>query len=318
MRVVVLDGYTLNPGDNPWDSVAALGDLTVHDRTPPEEIVERSRGADIILTNKTPLTAKTLAQLPDLKFIAVLATGFNVVDVEAARARKISVSNVPIYGTDSVAQFAIALLLHLCHHAKEHSDAVKDGEWGRRGEFCFWDFPLIELAGKTMGIIGFGRIGRRTGELAHALNMNVLASDPFASNPPDYKPFAFKSTEEVFSESDVISLHCPQTPDNAEFVNKELLGKMKSSAFFINTSRGGLVNEADMAEALNTGQIAGAALDVVSAEPIQPDNPLLKAKNIVLTPHMAWGTLEGRSRLTRTTADNIRAFLDGKPINVVN
>lgn len=318
MKMVCLDGYTLNPGDNPWTAVAELGELVVHDRTAAADIVERARGADILLTNKTPLSADTLAQLPDLKFITVLATGYNIVDTATARERGIPVSNVPIYGTDTVAQFAFALLLDHCHNVAHHSDRVKQGEWGRRGDFCFWDSTLTELAGLTMGIIGFGRIGRRVGELAHAFGMNVLAADVMQGNPPDYSPFAWKDIEQVFAEADVVSLHCPQTADNVGFVNSALLQRMKPSAFLINTSRGALVNEQDLADALNAGVLAGAAVDVVSKEPIEESNPLMHAKNLRITPHMAWGTVAARQRLMATTAENIAAFIKGEPINVVN
>ncbi|GMV97062.1 MAG: D-2-hydroxyacid dehydrogenase [Phycisphaerae bacterium] len=316
-RIVVLDGYTLNPGDNPWTEVAALGDLTVYDRTPPDQIVARSAGADILLTNKTPLTAETISQLPNLKFIAVLATGYNVVDVAAARKRGIPVSNVPIYGTDSVAQFVFALLLELCHHVALHNDLIHQGEWPRR-EWCFWNTPLIELAGRTMGLVGFGRIGRRVGEIAHAFGMAVLAHDTHPGAEPGYQPFAWAGIEEIFSSADVVSLHCPLTADNAGLVNARLLGRMKKEAFFINTARGPLVNEQDLAAALRDGKLAGAALDVVSREPIEAGHPLLSAPNCILTPHIAWATAAARRRLTRTTAENVAAFLAGKPINVVN
>ncbi len=318
MKMVCLDGFTLNPGDNPWDEVAALGDLTVYDRTSPDEIIKRATGADILLTNKTPITADTLAALPDVKFIAVLATGFNIVDTATARERGIPVSNVPIYGTDTVAQFAMALLLDHCHKIAHHSDRVFDGEWKRREDFCFWDSTLIELAGLTMGIVGFGRIGRRLGELAHAFGMKVIAADVFQGSTPDYSPFAWREIEEVFAEADVVSLHCPQTADNVGFVNAALLQRMKSSAFLINTSRGPLINEADLADALNRDVIAGAAVDVVSKEPIAADNPLLQAKNLRITPHMAWGTVAARKRLMATTAENVAAFIKGEPVNVVN
>ena len=318
MKIVCLDGFTLNPGDNPWTEVEALGDLTVHDRTPADQILERAAGAEVLLTNKTPITAETIAALPDLKFITVLATGYNIVDTDAARERGIAVSNVPIYGTDTVAQYTFALLLDHCHHVAHHSDRVMDGEWARRGDFCFWDYPLIELANLKMGIIGFGRIGRRVGELANAFGMEVLAADVYRGEDPGYQPFAWKEIEEVFSEADVVSLHCPQTADNVGFVNQALLSKMKPNAFLINTSRGALINESDLADALNKDVLAGAAVDVVSKEPITDDNPLLGAKNIRITPHMAWGTLAARTRLMGTTADNVRAYQQGKPINVVN
>ncbi len=318
MKIVVLDGYTLNPGDNPWDEVAEQGELKVYERTPAEQILDRAQGADILLTNKTPLDGALLKQLPDLKYISVLATGYNVVDVDAAREQNIPVSNVPVYGTDTVAQYAFALLLNHGHHVAHHSDLVKAGEWEKRGDFCFWDYPLIELAGLTMGIVGFGRIGRRVGELAHAFGMKVLAADVQQGKDPGYEPFAWRDIPDLFAESDVVSLHCPQTADNVGFVNRELLSKMKPTGYFINTARGPLVNEQDLADALNNDVIAGAAVDVVSKEPIQDTNPLLKAKNIVITPHMAWGTVAARKRLMHITAENIRAFLAGKPVNVVN
>jgi len=318
MRIVVLDGYTLNPGDNPWDEVAALGELTVYDRTPRDRIVERARDAAIILTNKTPLSAETLDMLPNLEFITVLATGYNVVDVAAARARGIPVSNVPVYGTESVAQFVFALVLELCHHVAAHSASVERGDWSNSADFCYWNTPLIELAGKRMGIIGFGRIGRRAGELAHAFGMEVLASDVSPGRDPAYAPFAWRSIEEVFAEADIVTLHCPQTPENAGFVNAALLGRMQRHAFFINTARGGLVNETDLADALNRGAIAGAAVDVVSSEPIAPGNPLAGARNCLITPHIAWATLAARRRLMKTTAENIAGFIQGTPINVVN
>ncbi len=318
MKITVLDGHTLNPGDNSWEAVELLGELTVHERTPPEQIVERARGAHVVLTNKTPLTDVTLRQLPELKFISVLATGFNIVDVKAARQLGVVVSNVPVYGTDTVAQHVIAVLLTHCHNPVLHDQAVREGQWQKSGDFCFWKTPLIELVGKRMGIIGFGRIGRRVGELAHALGMQVAAFDVFSQEPPAYQPFAWSTIDAIFAESDVVSLHCPQTDDNAGMVNRQLLDKMKPTAFFINASRGGLVVEQDLAEALNAHKIAGAALDVFSAEPAKPDNPLLTARNCLITPHIAWATLEARRRLMAVTAENVAAFAKGQPINVVN
>lgn len=318
MKIVCLDGYTLNPGDNPWLAVAALGDLIVHDRTPAEQIVARAADADIILTNKTPLSASTIERLPKLRFIAVLATGYNVVDVAAARARGIGVSNVPVYGTDTVAQHIFAVLLSHIHHPLEHDRAIRDGQWQKSGDFCFWNAPIYELAGKVFGVVGFGRIGRRVAELAHAFGMEVWAYDVNQSNPPAYQPFAWKSIGEVFSGADVVSLHCPQTPDNAQMVNRALLSTMKRSAVFLNAARGGLVNEADLAAALNEGKLAFAALDVLSKEPITDDNPLRTAKNCLLTPHIAWAAVEARRRLMATTAQNIQAFIVGRPINLVN
>ncbi len=318
MKIVVLDGKTLNPGDNPWDAVEGLGQLTVYDRTAPDEILQRADGAEVLLTNKTPLSADTLAQLPGLRFISVLATGYNVVDVEAASRQGVVVSNVPIYATDSVAQFTFAMLLELAHHVGAHDQAVKAGRWSESPDFCFWDFPLVELAGKKMGVVGFGRIGRRVGELAHAFGMEVLASDVNQTNPPEYEPFQWIEVEELFAEADVVSLHCPQTAENVGMVNSELLARMKSNAFLINNSRGGLIVESDLADALEAGRIAGAALDVVSTEPISSENPLLSAKNCLITPHIAWAALAARRRLMQTTAENLAAFIAGKPINVVS
>jgi glycerate dehydrogenase len=316
--IVVLDGYTLNPGDNPWDGLARLGELTVYDRTPPERVVERARHADIVLTNKTPIDAAALRQLRQLRFIAVLATGHNIVDGAAARARGIAVSNVPEYGTDAVAQHVFALLLERCHHVGLHDAAVKAGEWTRAPDFCFWRSPPIELAGLTMGIIGFGRIGRRVGELAHAFRMHVVASTRSRPQAPNYQPFTLGNVSDVFGQADVVSLHCPLTAENARFVNRDLLKRMKPSAFFINTARGGLVDEEALADALQAGELAGAAVDVLSAEPMRPDNPLLHAPNCIITPHIAWGSLAARRRLMATTVDNVAAFLAGRPIHVVN
>ncbi len=318
MRIVVLDGHTLNPGDNPWHPIERLGELTAYDRTPPAEIVDRARDAEILLTNKTPLSAETLEALPRLRFVSVLATGYDVVDVAAARQRGVVVSNVPEYATDFVAQHVFALLLELCHHAAHHNAEVKAGKWSQCEDFSYWDWPLIELAGLRMGIVGFGRIGRRVGEISHALGMEVQAFDTVRTNPPDYDPFAWAGLEELFSSADVVSLHCPLTERTAGMVNRDLLAQMKPEAFLINTARGGLVAEADLGEALNAGRIAGAAVDVVSREPIALDNPLLSAKNCLITPHIAWAGLAARRRLMATTAENVAAFLAGKPINVVS
>jgi glycerate dehydrogenase len=318
MQITVLDGFTLNPGDNPWTEVEALGSLTVHDRTTAEEILERAQSAEVLLTNKTPLTARTLEGLPKLRFISVLATGYNVVDCAAARSRGILVSNVPEYGTESVAQYVIALLLAHCHQIGRHDQLVRQGEWQKRGDFSFWVSPLQELAGKTIGIVGFGRIGRRVGELAHAFGMKVLAQDVQTTTPAPYSGFEWESIEGLFAHADVVSLHCPQTLENVGMVNHRLLSLMKPSAVLINTARGGLIHEKDLAEALTQGKIAGAALDVLCEEPIRPDNPLLRAPNCVLTPHIAWATLEARRRLMAVTAQNIAAFLGGHPIHVVN
>lgn len=317
MKIIALDGYTLNPGDNPWDDVAKLGDFTSFDRTPVAQIVERARDADIILTNKAPLSAQTISQLPRLKLIGVTATGYNMVDLAAARTRGIPVSNVPVYSTDTVAEYVMALLLNFYRQPQLHSELVKQGEWTRSADFCFWRTPLAELAGRTIGIVGFGRIGRRVGELATAFKMRVLANSRSHGVPPGY-PIEWLGLPELFAESDIVTLHCPLTPDSTGLVNKALLGRMKKSAYLVNTSRGPLVNEHDLAQALRDGMIAGAALDVVSTEPIPADNPLLKAPNLTLTPHIAWATMEARRRLMRVTAQNIAAFQSGKPINVVN
>ena len=317
MKIVILDGHTANPGDQSWDVLESLGQVVVYDRTPDELIVERSAGADVLVTNKTPLFKDTLEQLPDLKFISVLATGVNNVDLQAAASQGIAVSNVPAYSTASVAQYTFALLLELCHRIAHHSDQVYAGRWTEGPYFCFWDTPQIELEGKTLGIVGFGQIGSRVGAIANAMGMQVVASTRTPKPKPAYEPFEWTTLEEVFSRSDVVSLHCPLTADNAGFINKQLLDRMKPGAFLINTARGAIINEIDLAEALNQGKIA-AALDVVSVEPIRPDNPLLKAKNCYLTPHIAWATRAARKRLIQITADNIAAFSMGKTVNVVN
>lgn len=318
MKIVVLDGYALNPGDLCWDAIAPLGELTVHDRTPREQVAARAADADIVLTNKAIVDGEIISQLPKLKLIGVTATGINVVDVAAATARGIVVSNVPLYGTDSVAQFVFALLLALAHRVEMHSDLVlREGHWTTAPDWTFSATPQIEFAGKTFGIIGFGRIGRRVGDLAHAFGMKVLANSTTRSQMASH-PFEWRAVEEIFAQADVVSLHCPLTASNKEFVNRALLKRMKPTAFLINTARGPLVNEADLADALKNGTIAGAACDVASVEPIRPDNPLLGAKNLILTPHMAWSTKEARARLMDQTAQNIRAFLSGSPINVVN
>ena len=318
MKIVALDGHTLNPGDNPWTPIEALGELAVYDKTPDELVVERAQDAAVILTNKVPLTADILDQLPALKFISVTATGYNVVDVEAAQARQIPVSNIPVYGTDSVAQYAMALILELCHQVGHHSNRVHAGGWQASGYWSFWETPLTELAGKTIGLVGFGRIGQRVGALAHAFGMEVWAYAPSPKDNPEYTPFAFKSVEEIFPGADIVSLHCPQTPDNAGFVNANLLSRMKADSLFINTARGGLVDEAALTAALQAGRPRGAATDVASTEPIGDDNPLLSAPNLIMTPHLAWATVEARGRLMQMTADNISAFQDGAPINRVN
>ncbi len=318
MKIVVLDGHTLNPGDNPWTPVEAFGSLTVHERTPADLIVERAAGADILLTNKTPLDAATLAALPGLRMISVLATGYNVVDTAAARALGIPVCNVPGYGTDSVAEFVMALILDFYKRTAHHNQLVRQGAWERCPDFCFWDNPQFrELAGKTLGIIGFGEIGRRVGEIASAFRMKVLASSRSRQANPAY-PFEWADADEIFSRADVVSLHCPLTPETQGLVHKDRLALMKPGAFLINTARGPLVVEQDLRAALDAGTLAGAACDVLSVEPPPSTNPLLGAPNLILTPHIAWATLEARQRLMNITAGNLAAFLAGSPVNVVN
>lgn len=317
MKIVVLDGYTLNPGDLSWDGLKDLGDVTIHDYTPADQIVARAQDAEILFTNKTPLTAATLAQLDKLTYIGVLATGYNVVDVKAAAARGVAVTNIPTYGTSSVAQMVFALLLELCHHVQLHSDAVRGGEWSASRDFCFWKTPLVELQGKTIGIVGFGRIGRQVAKIADAFGMRVLAQDKFQGPAPDLADFRWAELDELLAQSDVVSLHCPLFPDTAGLINQETLARMKPSAFLINTSRGGLIVDQDLSDALNRNQIAGAALDVLSVEPPPADNPLLKAKNILITPHISWATGEARARLMGIAVDNLKAYLAGKPVNVI-
>jgi glycerate dehydrogenase len=318
MNIVILDGYTINPGDNPWDEIGALGRLTIYDRTEPEQVVERGGEAQILLVNKCPLNAESIGKMRNLEFIAVTATGYNCVDIEAAGRRGIPVSNLPIYGTNSVAQFVIALLLEHCHHVGLHDRAVKAGEWSASPYWSFWKTPQIELDGKTMGIVGFGRIGRRVGELAHALGMEVLAYDVVPGAHPGYEPFSWVGFEEAFSRADVVSLHAPLTKENTGFVDKSLLARMKPTAVLINAARGELINANDLAWALSRRLIACAALDVAEAEPIPADNPLLSAPNAIMTPHIAWSTLAARRRMVRITAENIRAFIAKEPQNVVN
>jgi len=317
-RIVVLDGKTLNPGDNPWTPLEELGDVVLFDDTEPSDVVSRLGKADIAVVNKVRLSAQVLNELPELQFITVTATGFDCVDIAAARKRDIPVSNVPTYGTDSVAQYAFALMLELSHRIGLHDQAVRNGEWESCGSFSFWKTPQVELSGRTLGIIGFGRIGRRVGEIGNALGMRILACDQFQQNTPTYQSFAWATAEEVASDSDVVTLHCNLTDESGGMINRDFLGRMKPTAFLINCARGQLVDEAALADALNANALAGAALDVVATEPIQSDNPMLSAKNCLLTPHMAWSTLAARQRMMATTADNTRAFVAGSPVNAVN
>ncbi|WP_422484680.1 D-2-hydroxyacid dehydrogenase [Gudongella sp. DL1XJH-153] len=323
MKIVVLDGYTLNPGDLSWEGISQFGELTVYDRTaykPGGEdlVVERAKDADAILLNKTLLTREMIDRLPKLKYVGVLATGYNIVDIEAAKENGIVVTNVPTYGTTAVAQMIFALLLELCHHVGEHSKAVFDGEWVENPDWSFWNYPLVELAGKTMGIIGYGRIGSNVGKIAQALGMKVLA---MASSPKpelETEDLRFASLDEILEQSDVISLHVPLFESTEGMINKDSIEKMKKNVMIINTSRGPLIVEKDLAEALNSGRIAGVALDVVSSEPINEDNPLLKAENCIITPHIAWAPKESRKRLMDVAVDNLEKFIQRNPINIVN
>ncbi len=318
MKIVVLDGYTLNPGDLDWKGLEALGELTVYDRTDACDIVSRIGDAEIVYTNKTPLTEETFAACPSIRFVGVLATGYNVVDVDAAKRRGIPVCNVPTYGTTAVAQFTMALLLEVCHHVGAHSDAVREGAWAACPDFCFWNYPLIELAGKTMGIIGFGRIGQDVGKLAQAFGMKVLAFDNHKRSELESDTMRYAELDELFAESDVISLHCPLFPSTQGIINAENIKKMKDGVIILNDSRGPLIVEQDLYDALESGKVAAAAVDVVSTEPIREDNVLLKAKNMMITPHIAWAPKESRARLMDVAVKDLEAFLAGNPINVVN
>ncbi|MFP6765661.1 MAG: D-2-hydroxyacid dehydrogenase [Planctomycetaceae bacterium] len=317
-RIVILDGATLNPGDNPWTELETLGDVEVFDDSTPEQAVARLSSADIAVTNKVTLSADLLKQLPDLKFIAVTATGHDCVDSSAAHRLGIPVSNVPTYGTDSVSQFAMAQLLELCHRIAQHDSAVRAGHWQKSGAFSFWLTPQVELAGLTMGIIGFGRIGRRTGVLASAFGMRVLAADTAHQQPPDYEGFEWADLDRISTEADVVTLHCNLTDETQGIISDRFLSRMKPTAFLINASRGPLVDESALAAALNAGRVAGAATDVACSEPIAADSPLLSARNLLITPHMAWSTRAARKRMTATTAANVRAFLAGTPENTVH
>lgn len=317
MKLVVLDGYTLNPGDLTWEGLEKFGDLTVYDRTPEDKIVERIGDAEIVFTNKVPITRETLDKT-NIKYIGVLATGYNIVDVEAAKEKEIVVTNVPTYGTDSVAQMVFAHILEICHHVAAHSEAVKNGEWTNNPDWCFWKYPLIELSGKTIGIIGFGRIGQAVGRIAQAFGMKVLAYDKYQNKDLENETLKYVELDELLANSDVISLHCPLFDENKGMINKNTIAKMKDGVIIINTSRGPLIVEEDLAEALNSGKVYAAGLDVVSEEPIKADNPLLKAKNIFITPHIAWAPKESRQRLMDIAVNNLKKFLEGCPVNVVN
>ncbi len=318
LKIVVLDGYTLNPGDLSWDGIRQLGELVVYDRTPSEKTIERIGDADIILTNKVLLTKEILMQTPSVKYIGVIATGYNVVDIEIAKELGIIVTNVPAYSTASVAQLVFAFILELCHHVGEHSREVHNGAWTKSIDFSFWNYPLVELAGKTLGIIGFGAIGQATAKIAAAFGMNILFFNRTRKPELETDIIRFAELDDVLSKSDFISLHCPLTNETKALINKHTIAKMKDGAFLINTSRGDVLVEQDVAEALNSGKLAGVGVDVVSIEPIKEDNPLLKAKNCIITPHFAWAAKESRVRLMDTLIKNIQAFLDNNSINVVN
>ncbi len=318
MKIVILDGYTENPGDLSWEGIARLGDLTGYDRTAPEDVISRIGDAEVVFTNKTPITRAVLDACPSIRMISVLATGYNCVDYVYAKEKGIPVTNIPGYGTDSVGQFAIALLLEICHHIGHHNETVHAGRWTNCPDFCYWDYPLVELAGKTMGIIGFGRIGQVVGRVAKAFGMRVLAYSRSESESGKAIADAYVDLDTLLAESDVISLHCPLFPETEGIINRETIAKMKDGVILINNSRGQLIVEQDLADALNSGKIAGAGLDVVSVEPIRMDNPLLGAKNCIITPHISWAAKEARERIMRMAEENLQAFLDGSPIHVVN
>ena len=318
MKIVILDGYTLNPGDLSWDELKKMGEVIIFDRTPADKVVEHAEGAAVLITNKTPISEDVLSQLPALKYIGVTATGYNIVNTGVAKSKGIIVANVPGYGTASVVQLTFALLLELCLHVQRHSDAVREGRWAASADFCFCDFPLMELSGKTIGIIGFGNIGRQVGAVATAFGMKVIANSRTWTDEPERKNFKWAGIAELLQQSDVVTIHCPLFPETTGLINKESLQQMKSTALLINSSRGPIINEQDLAGALNTGVIAGAGIDVLSLEPPLKDNPLFAAKNCIITPHIAWATKEARARLMNSTVSNLAAFIDGNPVNVVN
>ncbi len=317
MKIIILDGYTLNPGDISWAGFETLGDFTMYDRTSPDKIIECSENAEIILTNKTIINKLTIEQLPKLKYIGVLATGYNIVDVKAANERNIIVTNIPSYGTSSVAQMVFALLLELTQNVGHHSNSVRSGGWSESEDWCYWDRPLIELEDLTMGVIGFGRIGKATADIARAFGMRVIANDTGKTKSiSDWVKMVNQDT--IFRESDAVSLHCPLTSDNKHFINSAKINLMKRSAFLINTSRGLLINEENLAHALNSERIAGAGLDVLSEEPPDETNPLLSAINCIITPHIAWATKAARQRLMNIAVRNLKSYLSGKPVNVIS
>ena len=320
MKLVVLDGYTLNPGDLNWNGLSQFGNLTVFDRTSynNKDIINNIGDAQIIFTNKTPLNLDVLSEVPSVKYIGVLATGYNVVDTKTAKKLGITVTNVPDYSSNAVAQFTMALLLELCHHIGAHNNAVQNGDWIKNKDFCFWNHPLIELRGKTMGIVGFGKIGKATAKLAQAFGLKIKVYNRTVYKEFENDILQFVSLDELLQTSDIVSLHCPLTKQTEGLINKKTLAKMKDSAVLINTSRGPLVNEKDLTLALNKGELFGAAVDVISKEPMTKNNPLLNAKNCIITPHIAWASKEARQRLMKTTVENLEAYISGAPKNVVN
>jgi glycerate dehydrogenase len=320
MKIVVLDGYTLNPGDLSWESLEQFGNCEIHDRVDhsPDSVVAVIGDADVIFTNKTPLPKAVLEKVPTVKYIGVLATGYNVVDVAAASVLGMTVTNVPTYGTMAVAQYTIAMLLEMCHHVGDHSEKVNAGKWASCPDFCFWNHPLVELSGKTLGVIGFGKIGQATARIAQALGMNILVAGSRVNHALESETCKYVSLDELFSQSDVISLHCPLFETTQGIINKASIAQMKDGVMIINTSRGPLIVEQDLADALNSGKVAYAAVDVVSKEPILSENPLLKAANCIITPHIAWAPTASRSRLMNTAVENLDSFLKGTTINSVN
>lgn len=320
MKIVILDGYTENPGDLSWDELGKLGELTVYDRTPVNdeaEIIRRIGDAEVVFTNKTPISRTVIDACPNMKFISMLATGYNVVDYVYAKEKGIPVTNVPSYGTAAVGQFAIAMLLEICHHVAHHDETVHQGKWEQCIDWCYWDYPLIELDGKTIGIIGFGRIGQQTGKIAKALGMKVLAYDSYPTDA-GRAIGEYVDLDTLLSSSDVIALHCPLFPETQGIINKDTIAKMKDGVILLNNSRGPLVVEQDLADALNSGKVYAAGLDVVSTEPIRGDNPLLKAKNCIITPHISWAPKESRQRIMDCAVENVKAYLQGAPVHVVN
>lgn len=323
MKIVVLDGCTLNPGDLSWEGIEKLGEFTVYDRTDytgedKEKIIERAKGAEVIFTNKTPITKEIMDELPRLKYVGVLATGYNVVDLKVAKEKGIIVTNIPAYGTNSVVQMSMALLLEICDTVGFHNESVHDGEWENCADFCYWKKPIIELYGKTMGIVGYGSIGKAMAKAAEALGMKLLVFTPHPVYSLENDNMKFADLDTLFSKSDVISLHCPLFDNNKEMINKTSISRMKDGVIIINTARGGLIAEKDLRDALESGKVYAAAVDVVSTEPIKKDNPLRHAKNCIMTPHIAWAAKEARQRLMDIAEDNLKKYIEGNPINVVN